>query len=295
MDTNHNTVTILHIRPRDETSRQTAERLAEWTERPVRSVPFLYDLPKHHDILDTLQQDTTTPILVVTPISVRATAALLQFMGITTPVLHYFTLESSESDAVAAVADAVKTWLYQNSTTEKDTLSDNQGSDNQSSGDECFDNERPITVTTAGTVEYLRTFGDKRWYPLIDHTACTGCLECVNFCLFGVYSLTADSLPQVENPDVCRNGCPACARVCPGGAILFPLYPDDVIAGKVADKDTTVLTHDRHDYHQAARLRELHTTTTPPLPLPHDTTRDMTDGVVNDDLDRLIDQTEGLR
>ncbi|GHT13605.1 hypothetical protein FACS1894170_09790 [Planctomycetales bacterium] len=70
-----------------------------------------------------------------------------------------------------------------------------------------------------------------RWYPVIDDSRCVGCLECVNFCLFGVYSIGKDDRPLVDQPAACRDGCPACSRVCPGRAIMFPLYEDRQIAG----------------------------------------------------------------
>jgi len=72
----------------------------------------------------------------------------------------------------------------------------------------------------------------RRWYPVIDYQECRNCLECVNFCLFGVYTIGENQTPLVEQPDQCRDGCPACARVCPAGAILFPEYNDPVIAGR---------------------------------------------------------------
>lgn len=70
-----------------------------------------------------------------------------------------------------------------------------------------------------------------RWYPVIDAERCTDCFECVNFCLFGVFDLDTASRIFVAQPDACRPGCPACARVCPSGAIVFPLYADAIIAG----------------------------------------------------------------
>lgn len=70
-----------------------------------------------------------------------------------------------------------------------------------------------------------------RWYPVIDADRCTDCFECVNFCLFGVFDLDTASRIFVAQPDACRPGCPACARVCPAGAIVFPLYADAIIAG----------------------------------------------------------------
>jgi len=70
-----------------------------------------------------------------------------------------------------------------------------------------------------------------RWYPVVDFDRCTGCKECLNFCLFGVYSLDEGGMIFVEQPDACRPGCPACARICPSGAIMFPQHKDPAIAG----------------------------------------------------------------
>ena len=35
----------------------------------------------------------------------------------------------------------------------------------------------------------------------------------------------------VEQPDNCRKGCPACSRVCPANAIIFPQHKAPAIAG----------------------------------------------------------------
>ena len=70
-----------------------------------------------------------------------------------------------------------------------------------------------------------------RWYPVIDHQRCVNCLECLNFCLFGTFGLDEAGRIFVEMPDACRDGCPACSRICPTGAILFPQHHDPAIAG----------------------------------------------------------------
>lgn len=70
-----------------------------------------------------------------------------------------------------------------------------------------------------------------RWYPVIDFGRCTNCLECLNFCLFGVYGLDPNDSILIEQPDACRAGCPACSRICPEGAIMFPQHKDPAIAG----------------------------------------------------------------
>jgi Pyruvate/2-oxoacid:ferredoxin oxidoreductase delta subunit len=69
------------------------------------------------------------------------------------------------------------------------------------------------------------------WFPVIDHERCTQCMQCLSFCLFGVYEVDDQSRPRVVNPDQCKPNCPACARVCPQGAILFPKHPAASISG----------------------------------------------------------------
>ncbi len=70
-----------------------------------------------------------------------------------------------------------------------------------------------------------------RWYPVIDYSRCRNCLQCLNFCLFGVYRIDNLGRLRVSTPDACRDGCPACARLCPTKAIIFPMCPDPAIAG----------------------------------------------------------------
>ena len=71
----------------------------------------------------------------------------------------------------------------------------------------------------------------RRWYPVIDYARCTNCMECIDFCLFGVYGVDKVDTILVEQPDNCRKGCPACSRVCPENAIIFPQHKTPAIAG----------------------------------------------------------------
>lgn len=71
----------------------------------------------------------------------------------------------------------------------------------------------------------------RRWYPVIDYSRCTNCMECIDFCLFGVYGVDNVDRILVEQQDNCKKGCPACSRVCPENAIIFPEHKAPEIAG----------------------------------------------------------------
>jgi Pyruvate/2-oxoacid:ferredoxin oxidoreductase delta subunit len=78
----------------------------------------------------------------------------------------------------------------------------------------------------------------KPWFPVIDYDRCTNCMQCLSFCLFGVYGVDSDRKLQVQNQDNCKTNCPACSRVCPEAAILFPKYKAGPINGDlVSDAD----------------------------------------------------------
>ena len=100
---------------------------------------------------------------------------------------------------------------------------------------------QPVAIITLGlptqkaapefTPENLLEAPGRRWYPVIDYSRCTNCLECLDFCLFGVYGVDGLDRILVENQDSCKKGCPACSRVCPEQAIIFPDYKSPAIAG----------------------------------------------------------------
>jgi NAD-dependent dihydropyrimidine dehydrogenase PreA subunit len=71
----------------------------------------------------------------------------------------------------------------------------------------------------------------KPWFPVIDYQRCTNCMQCLSFCLFDVYGVSADGKIQVQNQSNCKTDCPACSRVCPEVAILFPKYRHGPIHG----------------------------------------------------------------
>ena len=92
-----------------------------------------------------------------------------------------------------------------------------------------------VTVRAEGgpgfAPEQLLLQPGRRWYPVIDYSRCTNCMECIDFCLFGVYGVDQADRILVENQDNCKKGCPACSRVCPEHAIMFPDYKTPAIAG----------------------------------------------------------------
>jgi NAD-dependent dihydropyrimidine dehydrogenase PreA subunit len=91
--------------------------------------------------------------------------------------------------------------------------------------------EGPAPAAAAFTPEQLLAQPPRRWYPVIDYSRCTNCMECLDFCLFGVYGVDSLDRILVENQDNCKRGCPACSRVCPEQAIMFPDYKTPAIAG----------------------------------------------------------------
>ena len=80
----------------------------------------------------------------------------------------------------------------------------------------------------------------KPWFPVIDLARCTNCMQCLSFCLFDVYGVSADHTLRVENPANCKVNCPACSRVCPEVAIMFPKYHAGPIdGGPVSEADVS--------------------------------------------------------
>jgi NAD-dependent dihydropyrimidine dehydrogenase PreA subunit len=87
------------------------------------------------------------------------------------------------------------------------------------------------TVESAcGALQLPKPGGWKPWFPVIDYGRCTNCMQCLSFCLFDVYG-APDGRLTVQNAQNCKTDCPACSRVCPEVAILFPKYKAGPING----------------------------------------------------------------
>jgi len=74
------------------------------------------------------------------------------------------------------------------------------------------------------------------WFPVIDFDRCTNCMQCLSFCLFDVYAVDAEQKITVQNQSNCKTSCPACSRVCPEAAIMFPKYSKGPINGAVVQE-----------------------------------------------------------
>jgi Pyruvate/2-oxoacid:ferredoxin oxidoreductase delta subunit len=93
-------------------------------------------------------------------------------------------------------------------------------------------------VETERTERGAAKHGDwKPWFPVIDYDRCTNCMQCLSFCLFGVYGVDGGGKIQAQNQDNCKTNCPACSRVCPEAAIMFPKYKSGPINGDVVSAE----------------------------------------------------------
>ena len=75
------------------------------------------------------------------------------------------------------------------------------------------------------------------WFPVIDRSRCTGCGTCEDYCLFSVYAIDRqrplNERIRISSPLNCKTGCPACSRLCPTGALIFPFCAEPVLNGSV--------------------------------------------------------------
>lgn len=94
-----------------------------------------------------------------------------------------------------------------------------------------------IVEALCGEVQMPKPGGWKPWFPVIDFGRCTNCMQCLSFCLFDVYGVSPEGKIQVRHENHCKTDCPACSRVCPEVAILFPKYRSGPINGDEINSD----------------------------------------------------------
>ena len=93
------------------------------------------------------------------------------------------------------------------------------------------------------------------WFPVIDSSRCVQCKKCVDFCLFGVFAVEGASVKVVQ-PDHCKTDCPACARICPQNAIIFPKSEEPRLNGSLSEP-VTPSPMDRDAFRERLKHRKL--------------------------------------
>ncbi len=89
---------------------------------------------------------------------------------------------------------------------------------------------------------------------LVDAAKCSGCGACVEGCTYGMIELDARGV--ASKCDAC-GGDPACARVCPAGALVFESANAEWIRLKGAQMKTRTKTGSPSDRRQAMAKRLL--------------------------------------
>jgi len=224
-----------------------AEEIANIEGINVLTIPHLYDLPKNSDAYQKLTQ-IDGDFVVVSWIFARAAHWILDRNGIQGQVGEVKLGEPDEEDEDAEatslqsdqsepVVDRV-TDLYPRPDRKIHCIDLKIDNDPQAFISEIkrilgknASNEETSLPIVGGQLVQVDEQTSRRWYPVIDFSRCTNCMECVDFCLFGVYGVDGAENILVEQPDNCRKGCPACSRVCPANAIIFPQHKAPAIAG----------------------------------------------------------------
>jgi len=303
--------------------KRLVEALSQWPDVQLTVVPHLYDLSADGPGI-RLVQSINDDLIVLAWLYPRSAFWVLDANRVRGRLGRTFSLPDEEPDQVVTRVDAADVpdrtiWCLDLRTHDRPEpyLEEigrialrGQGSGVRGQDWEVERAVEPLgaglltSPTRAGSADPRRAreieeAASSRWYPVIDYSRCTNCLECLNFCLFGVYGLDESEVVTAEEPDACRAGCPACARICPAGAIMFPAHKDPAIAGDpkaslsglkldlsqlFGGADPAQMAAAERDRALAARRRD------EALSSQADTDRPP----AKDDLDRLVDEVDEL-
>ncbi len=250
------TVVVSRGQSRNPEKRELEQKIAEGSAAvegvEVLTIPHLYDLPRGSKSFEQLQE-IEGDIIVVSWIYERAARWVLDRNGIGGQAGEVQIGEPEESDQADAPdheTDGREQKLrmvdqYPRPDRNIHCIDLKLGQDPQiflaeirriTSTPESSDEEFSLPIV-GGKLVQIDEPTARRWYPVIDFSRCTNCMECIDFCLFGVYGVDGAESILVEQPDNCRKGCPACSRVCPENAIIFPQHKAPAIAGAEVEGD----------------------------------------------------------
>ncbi len=165
-------------------------------------VPHVYHISEKSDLWSAISKKAAEEIVVFSWLHPRPIESLLKRHGLNNVSAHDLRGFESVGDCLAAIQQAIDV------------------------GGVSLDS------LPQGSIVTLDEPISQRWYPVVDESRCINCHHCLQFCLFGVYTQHEQGRLVVQDPDRCKAGCPACSRICPKGAIMFPLYQKDAaIAG----------------------------------------------------------------
>lgn len=242
-DTETMTIVVSRGQSRNPAKREVEKAIADAGAEmgaKVIVVPHLYDLPKGGESLKKLA-DIEGDMIVVSWIFPRAAHWVLDRNGVRGQFVPTQIGDESEEEIVTSKRDDVDRVadLYPRPDRSVHCI-DLKATENKNVFiDEIRrlleseqENEPPTSLPiVGGQMVQVDETTSRRWYPVIDFNRCTNCMECIDFCLFGVYGVDGAETILVEQPDNCRKGCPACSRVCPENAIIFPQHKAPAIAG----------------------------------------------------------------
>ncbi len=73
-----------------------------------------------------------------------------------------------------------------------------------------------------GDAQTQKPGGWKPWFPVIDYSRCTNCMQCLSFCLFDVYGVSKDKQIEVQKPDQLQDRLPRLLARLPGSRDPLP-------------------------------------------------------------------------